>query len=72
MAQIQTIGAGLNPDDLWRNLFWLRDRLEKVEAQCRNSSSCLTQLTAQLSVLSQRLDRLDWPPGKPPSSPPVD
>ena len=35
MAELKTIGAGLDPDDLWRNLFWLRGRVEQLEATCR-------------------------------------
>ena len=35
MADLQIIGAGLNPDDLWRNLFWLRERVERLEAKVR-------------------------------------
>ncbi len=33
--ELQLIGAGLNPDDLWRNLFWLRARIEQLEAKVR-------------------------------------
>lgn len=34
--ELKVIGAGLNPDDLWRNFFWLRDRVEKLEAKVRD------------------------------------
>ena len=35
MAEIKLVANGLDPDDLWKNLFWLRDRIEKLEATVR-------------------------------------
>ena len=49
MTQLHTIGPGLDPDDLWRNHFYLESRLKKLEA-----------LLQQLCVELQELQHEVW------------
>ncbi len=32
---IKVVGFNLDADDLWRNVFWLRTRIETLEAKVR-------------------------------------
>ena len=49
MAQLQIVGPGLNPDDLWRNHFYLERRIQALEAR--------------VAVLTAKLEKLEWPLG---------
>jgi predicted dienelactone hydrolase len=54
MSDINLIGNGLNPDDLWRNFHWLRERIEKLEAKVRELEHPRSQLGGAAQISSPK------------------
>lgn len=46
MTEIKIVGPGLDPDDLWRNIFYLQDRIVTLEHKVAALHQAVFQLEA--------------------------
>ena len=59
MSELKPIANGLDPDDLWRNVFWLRGRIEALELAERTLTKRIENLLADLQHTKEDLWELE-------------